>query len=92
MVNSTFGTLSTYYPYGEPEIPEVYITVTKDKPVKDEVGNIIAYNVEGSIEKRVMPERPGQRDYFVTEDGIRYNIQSVSIETSTKWYFYLSER
>lgn len=93
VVNSTLGVPCTYYPYDDVANPvTLNVTIDKNSQVKDQMGNVLGYEVIASFEKSELPRRPAQRDYFDDDEGTRWHIHQMREETKAKWYFTVEGR
>lgn len=93
VIKSTFGQTCSYYQVSTDSIiSDLQITINKNKPHKDEAGNIIAYGVYAIIDKTDLPQRPDNGDYITDEQGDRWNCLSVTRDNTSTWYVNLEYR
>lgn len=92
LVNDRLGEPCTYFIRGEATpLENVQIVIARDGEVKDELGNLVIPEIQGSALKTQLPNRPDDRDEIVDSEGQRYRISYVLHDNPSKWYFYLIE-
>jgi len=92
LVNQQLGELCTYQPYGaEQEIPNVSIVIAREGEQRDNMGNLVIPQIQGSALKEELPNRPDDRDHVIDSEGVRYRVSYVLHDNFSKWYFYLIE-
>lgn len=89
-VNAALGSLC-YYINQDGDVIETYITVDRNKPVKDDFGMIAGYRCEASILKSDVCEINHEESFTDTESGARWKVTQIIKETTSKWYVDIVE-
>lgn len=92
LVNDRLGESCTYFIYGAEEpLENVQIIIAREDEARDQMGNLVVPEIQGSALKSQLPQRPDDRDYLVDSEGQRYRVSYVLHDNPSKWYFYLIE-
>lgn len=92
LVNDRLGEPCTYFMYGvEDPIENVQIVIAREGESRDQMGNLVVPEIQGSALKSELSQRPDDRDYLVDSEGQRYRVSYVLHDNPSKWYFYLIE-
>lgn len=90
LVNDRLGEPCTYFIYGvEDPVENVQIVIAREGEARDEMGNLIVPEIQGSALKTQLVDRPTDRDELVDSEGNRYRVSYVLHDNPSKWYFYL---
>lgn len=92
LVNDRLGEPCTYFTYGANEPQEnVQIIIAREGESRDQMGNLVVPEIQGSALKSELTQRPSDRDYLIDSEGQRYRVSYVLHDNPSKWYFYLIE-
>lgn len=89
-VNAALGSLC-YYEHSNGEVTETFITVDRNKAVKDEFGMLAGYRCEASILKSDVCEINNEEIFTDSETECRWKIAQKIKETTAKWYVDIVE-
>ena len=90
IVNSVLGESCTYTQEDGTIIPNVDVTINRNKIVKGEFGVLAGYRVEASILISQVPEIRNE-ELITTEKGEMFRVSEVEQKTSSKYYVSVYE-
>ena len=89
-VNEVLGTLCAYTHKDTSVTADVYITIDRNKAVKDDFQTLVGYRVEASILKSDIPVI-NNMETFLDEHGVTWRINQITKETGAKFYVDIIE-
>lgn len=90
-VNAALGSLCFYEHQNGEVTKETFITVERNKAVKDDFGMLAGYRCEASILKSDICEINNEEVFVEIDTGNRWKVSQLVKETSAKWYVDIVE-
>lgn len=86
-VNRVLGDTFIYHRHADnTEVPNLKITINRNKKIFNDIGTLVGFSIEGSIIRTDLGDiEPRQRDYFYN-DNERWQVAGLTQLNVAKWY------